>query len=378
MLLGSVGSRVSRDTATFAALWSIVLGGVLMTASFLTAHERVTQFGTALMPDFATMYLAGEILNEHGPARLYDFPLQDQVRRAQFPQSPSAERQPYLYAPWFAWFWRPFAMLPYEVAGGLWGATSLMLMLAGFVCLWRACPEIRGPDMALVVLLGLSFEPFLFECWANGQVSAFPFLCVSAALMLERSGRPVAAGIVLSLLTYKPMQPPLLFALLLVGGRWRTVAGIAIGGLALLAVCAVLYGPGIVVEYPQRLLEYGRLISPSGGGGAQLRLWKYTDLQTATRLLAPPPGDARARACRVRGPFLLRIAGAVVATKRGGMGNLDAVRMGDVADPPAGAQLLFRRVRHGAGDPGHRADGHVADAKRRQSPAIAPRGDATQ
>jgi len=287
-MLNWIGSRVSRETSIFVAAWSLVLGVVLVAVSLLTVHERVTRFGTALMPDFAAMYLAGEILNDYGPERLYDFPLQEEVRRAQFPHSAATERLPYVYAPWFAYFWRPFSALPYEAAGSLWLATSLVLMLAGFACLRRAFPEIRDRDMALVVLFGLAFEPFLFECWANGQVSSFPFLCVSAALMLERAGRPVAAGMALSLLTYKPMQAPLLFVLLLVGARWRTLAGIAIGGLGLYAICAVLFGPAILIEYPQRLLEYGRLVSPSNGGGAQLRFWKYTDLQTAARLLGPP------------------------------------------------------------------------------------------
>ncbi|MFN2424834.1 MAG: glycosyltransferase family 87 protein [Candidatus Binatia bacterium] len=324
MLLGRIGARVSRETSVFVATFTIVLGLVLVAASFLTAHERVTRFGTALMPDFAAMYLAGEILNDHGPTRLYDFPLQEEVRRAQFPQSPAAERLPYVYAPWFAWFWRPFAMLPYEAAGALWLATSLAMMLAGFACLARACPEIARRDMALVALVALSFEPFLFECWANGQVSSFPFLCVSAALALERSGRPVAAGMVLALLTYKPMQPPLLFALLLLGARWRTLAGIALGGLGLFAISAALHGPAIVIEYPQRLLEYGRLVSPSDSGGAQLRLWKYTDLQTAARLLGPP---LESMALVVAVPVALYFLGALVRLwRRSGDGWADSTR----------------------------------------------------
>jgi len=265
-----------------------VLGVALVAVSFVTCEQRVTKFGTALMPDFAAMYVAGTVLNEHGPDRLYDFPLQEEVRRAEFPRSPATERLPYVYAPWFAYFWRPFVLLPYEAAGAAWLVTSLAFMLAGLACLWRACPEIRAADRTLVALLVLSFEPFLFECWANGQVSSFPFLFVCAALMLERRGRPVAAGAVLALLTYKPMQPPLLYALLLVGMRWRTLAGVALGGLGLFAVSAALFGPSIVVTYPQGLIEYGRILSGTGSEAAQLRLWKYTDLQTAAQLLGPP------------------------------------------------------------------------------------------
>jgi hypothetical protein len=49
-----------------------------------------------------------------------------------------------------------------------------------------------------------------------------------------------------------------------------------------------VYGPGILLDYPQRLLDYGSLVSPDNPAGAQLRLVKYTDLQTAARLLGPP------------------------------------------------------------------------------------------
>lgn len=283
-MLERLGSRVSRETCVFVSAWTLVLGLVLVVLSFATAEQRVTRFGTALMPDFAAMVVAGTMLNEHGPARLYDFDLQEQVRRAVFPRSPETERLPYVYAPWFAYLWRPIAALPYEQAGAAWLAASLALMLGGIACLWRAFPEILPSERLPFALLVLSFEPFLFECWVNGQVSSFPFFWVSAALLLESRGRSVAAGAVLALLTYKPMQPPLLFALLLIGARWRTLAGVALGGAALFAVSAALFGPSIVVDYPQRLLEYSRIIS----GTAQLRLWKYVDLQTAARLLGPP------------------------------------------------------------------------------------------
>lgn len=308
-MLKWLGSRVSRETSIFVAAWTLLLGLVLMAMSFATAEQRVTRFGTALMPDFAAMYVAGSMLDRHGPERLYDFPLQEEVRRGEFPRSPDGERLPYVYAPWFACFWEPVASLSYEQAGQLWLLLSLVLMAGGFTCLAAACPELSRRDMALVALMVLSFEPFLFECWSNGQVSSFPFFCLSAALMLERRGHSVAAGMMLALLTYKPMQPPLLFALLLLGGRWRTLAGIALGGVVLFAVSAAVYGPGIVVEYPQKLLEYGRLVSPANGEGAQLRLWKYTDLQTATRLLGP---RLETPAFVLAVPFGLFLAGSLV------------------------------------------------------------------
>jgi len=285
-MLHWIGSRISRETVAFAAVWYILLGIGLTATAFFTAKDRVTPFGTPLMPDFAAMYLAGEMLNEHGPDRLYDFPLQEKVRRAQFPRTEASERLPYVYAPWFALLWKPFSSLSYEGAAASWLVVSLGLMAGGFACLWQACPQVAGSDRRFALLVAMSFEPFVFECWANGQVSSFPFLLICAALMLQKQDRPVAAGVVLALLTYKPMQPPLLFALLLVGARWRTLGGVVLGGLGLAAVSMAAFGPGILVEYPQRLLEYGRLVSPEGG--AQLRLPKYTDLQTAARLLGPP------------------------------------------------------------------------------------------
>ncbi len=287
-LLARLGSRVSRELAVFVAGFSLAIGVALMGYSFATVEGRQTKFGTALMPDFAAMYVAGTMLDRYGPGRLYDFPEQERVRREIFPHSPASERLPYVYAPWWAVVWIPFAQVSYETAGAWWLVASLALMAAGLACLARAFPEIPRRDMALVALLTLAFEPFLFECWANGQVSSFPFFCISAALMLESRGKPVAAGMMLALLTYKPMQPPLIFALLLFGRRWKTLAGVAAGGALIALVCVAAYGPGILLEYPQRLIEYGNLVGKTGEGGAQLRFWKYTDLQTAALLLGWP------------------------------------------------------------------------------------------
>jgi hypothetical protein len=285
MIFDRLGSRVSRELALFVAGAFLILGSGLVVVSFATAEERFTRFGTALLPDFTAMYVAGTVLNEHGPARLYDFALQDELRHELVPALAADDRLPYLYAPWFACVWRGLAAWPYERAALAWVLVSVGLMLGGFFCLRRVCPEFSRRDWLLVVLLGVSFEPHLFECLANGQVSAIPFCSLCAALWLVKSGRPWRAGLVLSLLTYKPTQPILLMALLLVGRRWRIVAGIVCGVLLLAGLTALLLGPGMLWEYPVKLLEYGRETSVSAvSSGLELRWWKYVDLQSFARL----------------------------------------------------------------------------------------------
>src|SRR5437763_12599852 len=97
-------------------------------------------------------------------------------------------------------------------------------------------PSLPSADRSLILLLALAFEPFIMECWLGGQLSAFGFFCVALALRLDLAGRPFRSGLVLGLCFYKPTLLVLLLPMLVVGRRFRTLAGMAATGLALLGV----------------------------------------------------------------------------------------------------------------------------------------------
>lgn len=284
MIHGSLQKRLSRESLRFASGAFVAIGVVLLTVSFATAVNRWTVFGTPLGPDFTAMYVAGTVLNEHGADELYNFRLQDELRHELVPRLAPTDRLPYLYAPWFAPLWRPLALLPYETAYAVWLVLGLALYAGGFRLLAGACSNLDRRDAFTALLVGLSFEPFLFECWINGQVSTIPFFAVCLSLWLQKNGREFAGGAALAVCLYKPTQGVLIFLLLAIGGRRRALAGAVCGGLVLAGLSAALFGPRILVDYPSALLAYREAVA---SGELSLRLWKYVDLRSFAELAGP-------------------------------------------------------------------------------------------
>jgi hypothetical protein len=77
-----------------------------------------------------------------------------------------------------------------------------------------------------------------------------------------KAGRDLEAGIAAtSLLLLKPQYAPLLVLVLALSRRWRALAGVALGGLAVLVVSAALVGPAGLLAYRQVLLQAGTYAS---------------------------------------------------------------------------------------------------------------------
>ena len=147
----------------------------------------------------------------------------------------------------------------------------------------QACPSLEARHRLLVILLALAFEPFLFECWLGGQLSAFGFFSTAAAFFFLQRQQPFAAGLALGLCFYKPTLLVLFLPCLLVGRQWRMLAGMAATGLALAAVSLLVVGWDTCLEYVNVLLAFRQ--STASGSGIEIRTWKYVDLSNNVRLL---------------------------------------------------------------------------------------------
>lgn len=276
---------VSRTRVLLLSGGFAATGLLLVAVSFLTAEENRTVFGTPLGSDFTAMYVAGSLLNEQGASHLYDFERQHEIRGTVLPGLPEWNQLPYLYAPWFAALWKPLAALPYWWACFTWLILNPILFMTGFWLLSRTCTHISRSDMVLALLVGLSFEPFLFETWANGQVSTIPFLAVCLSLWLHKHDRAFLGGMALAVCFYKPTQPLLIVLVLLLGRRWRSLSGMACAGGALAAVTALLFGLEMLIEYPTTLLNYRDWISTDV---LELPRAKYVDVKSSSHLLGAP------------------------------------------------------------------------------------------
>jgi hypothetical protein len=236
--------------------------------------------------EFMAFYTVGRMLNESS-CRLYD-PTEflEQYDRL-FPRE-AGDAPLYAHAPFEALLFRPFAYLPFKRAVVAWQVTSIVLVSAGFVLIWRSGSALPLSTLPLALALALSFQPISVALIFNGQVSALAFFWIALALWLDRRGREYGAGAALSLCLAKPTLLILLIPMLAVGRRWRAIAGFVAGAVVLAVVSWLLIGWQGNVEYVLTLLRFGRVTTASHEVFSPPSL--YVDLNSFTRMLTGWPG----------------------------------------------------------------------------------------
>ena len=280
--------RLNQGYIRKIAIVVLAVFTVILIVSFVTAKRGKTVFGPFLGADFGAFYVAGQIYNNYGPASIYDAELHRRVYKEDFPDAPADEQLLFVNAPFFVVPFILLARLPYAGAYVIWLAISIALYLAGFFILWRALnlpQEIRLTGL----LIALSFWPFLVECLAGGQTSAFGFACLAIAIALESRSR-FWSGVVLALCAYKPTLLLLIVPMLVVTGRWLTIVGLAIGSLALGFASLATVGVQGCVNFLNRLFFFTNATSSTEGG---LKPWKYVDINAFLRLLLPHQTNLR-------------------------------------------------------------------------------------
>ena len=301
-----LGQRLERGWVRFVS-WTVLLMALLLLAiSYATFTDGHTVFGPPLGADYTGFYTAGTILHHYPADRLYDVELHDQLYHRLLPEAPAEEKLPYVYPPFFALLLRVLARLPYTWSYSVWLLLTVGLYLGGLALVrGLAGPALRA-EWSTVLLLALSFEPFLFECGLGGQTSAFGFCCLALALRLEHLRRPTTTGLAVGLGLYKPTLLVLLVPMFLVARRWRTLLGFGLTSLALAGVCLLVVGWDGALDYVRLLVGFTGAIRSTN----LLRTWKYVDLLSFFRLLLGGPSPwagalvlASAAACL---PFLVR------------------------------------------------------------------------
>lgn len=274
--------RLNRRYISTIAIVVLAIFTIVLTLSFATARRGKTVFGPFLGADFGAFYVAGQIYNNYGPSSIYDAELHRRIYKEDFPDAPADEQLFYANAPFFVVPFILLSRLPYAWAYLIWLVISLALFLAGFSILWRAL-ELPRENRLTALLIALSFWPFLVECLAGGQTSAFGFFCLAVGIALESRGR-FWSGLALALCAYKPTLLLLVVPMLLVTGRWLTIAGMTVGTIILGLISLPVVGVQGCVNFVNRLLFFTNATTSSEGG---LRDWKYVDLNAFMRLLMP-------------------------------------------------------------------------------------------
>ena len=188
----------------------------------------------ALEGDFAVYYIFARVGIHHGWGSLYDYA----AMRQEWLALGSAFLYPPLYPPPLAWFVAPFAALPFAMGYALW---NVLLAAALLVTWWLTVP----PSSRLVRLGHLAFAvavPSVAFGLMLGQVVIVVAAAVSISWWLLRHNRPLAAGLVLSLIAIKPQLALMLPVALLVAGQSRAFLGWAAGSLVMLGVALATIG----------------------------------------------------------------------------------------------------------------------------------------
>jgi hypothetical protein len=154
----------------------------------------------------------------------------------------------YGYPPHFAPFSIALASLDYAIAKAVYLVLNLAAALALAAAVVRlACDEPAGRRPTPLVLAVVAFiilgSPFTAHVVWLGNTTLFVAAGLAAGWWLDRTGRPVAAGMLLAVASLKPQFAALPLLWLLLERRWTTLAAAALTGLVLFAYHAVAFGP---------------------------------------------------------------------------------------------------------------------------------------
>lgn len=197
------------------------------------SRDGVDISGRPLGTDFISFWSAGRLLVEGaGPSAPYTPQALASVEAAAFPGANEAFT-PFPYPPIFLLLCLPLGALPYAGALAAWLATTG----TAYVLVLRRWLQAAPADLLLL----LAYPGVLVNAGhgQNGFLSTA--LLGGGAWALRR--RPVAAGLCLGALVFKPHLALLIPVALLAAGAWRTLAATGATAVALIAVSLWAFGP---------------------------------------------------------------------------------------------------------------------------------------
>ena len=211
---------------------------VMIIAWIGLSHGLIDRNGKPLGTDFIDVYAASTMALQGHSADIYDYD-----RHALAEQAAVHDANiPYFgwhYPPMFLLLALPLALLPYAYALILYMAATFA---AAFVVLRRMAPA--NPESLWLI----AAFPGVFITLGHGQNG---FLTVAllggALLLLDR--RPLWAGVLIGLLTYKPQLGLAIPLALMISGRWRVFGAALVTALLFALLSLAVFGPEIWVAF---------------------------------------------------------------------------------------------------------------------------------
>jgi len=229
-----------------AFFFAVAAIGYILSASW---HGDIPRDGTSLVVgrDFLNFWMYGRAAPTADPGRFYDAVEYNRALEAML--GANYPGQNWSYPPGIFFLAAPLGQFGYLTALVLWtllGATIFFAVARRHIA-----------DNRLLVALMLS--PAAVFCIISGQSS----LVTAAMLMtifawLDR--RPVAAGLLIGLLTLKPQLGVLFPVMLIASARWRVFASATVTALVIAGATALVFGPQVWIEFATKGLAANNLV----------------------------------------------------------------------------------------------------------------------
>ncbi|MEW6242145.1 MAG: glycosyltransferase family 87 protein [Chloroflexota bacterium] len=176
---------------------------------------------------------------------------------------------PYYYLPWFTWSMSPLAMLPYQIARGLWSLINVALWFFALLNLqkildWPPAGWKRWSVYLLVTVL------FAWTTWGFEQVGILILFLLTLSLLALKKENWLTAGIWFALLLFKPNITALPIASILLWfilkRNWRPAFATGLSTLLLLSASFLLTPNWLqTLLTPDKLMGLSYKFDESGG-----------------------------------------------------------------------------------------------------------------
>ena len=208
----------------------------------------------------------------HGsPSAVYDVPRLWSAERMAV-HYPKVGFAGFHYPPIYLLLILPLALLPYAWSLLAW---TFATFAAYLTVMFKLDPERDS------LWLAVAFPGALVNL-TNGQ-NGFLTLALLAAAMLTLERRPILAGVMFGLMSYKPQYGLLVPIFLIATGRWRTIAAASVTVLILAALSLAMFGGQTWQAFFSSITFTRQVVLEQGGSGfeklqsafAAARLWGF-------------------------------------------------------------------------------------------------------
>ena len=251
----------------FVAVYAVSAAVWLMSSKGL-----IDRAGHPIGADFIDPWSASWLTLHGAPSAVYDVARLWSVERTAV-ADPAVGFAGFHYPPTYLLIVLPLALLPYAWSLLAWTAATLAAYLA---VMWKIDSE------GVSLWLAIAFPGALVNL-INGQ-NGFLTLALLGGALLTIERRPILAGVMFGLMSYKPQYGVLVPIFLLATGRWRTTAAASITVVLFATLSFAMFGAQTWQAFFASIAFTRHVVLEQGGSGfeklqsafAAARLWGFS------------------------------------------------------------------------------------------------------